>query len=44
MNAQNVCLMFFVLLTADRNLEDGVTYQQMQVSFSEKLIWIFEQA
>uniref|UniRef100_A0A8C9YDZ0 Serine/threonine-protein kinase Nek10 n=1 Tax=Sander lucioperca TaxID=283035 RepID=A0A8C9YDZ0_SANLU len=29
---------FFLLLTGDGNLKDGVTYQQMQVSFSEKAI------
>lgn len=29
------------LMLSDGDLKDGVTYQQMQVSFSEKAIWIF---
>lgn len=42
--AKNVHLMLSVLLTADGDLKDGVTYQQMQVSFAEKGIrmWVLQ--
>uniref|UniRef100_A0A3Q3EPB0 Protein kinase domain-containing protein n=1 Tax=Labrus bergylta TaxID=56723 RepID=A0A3Q3EPB0_9LABR len=33
-----VHLIFFFLLTGDVNLKDGVTYQQMQVRFSAKVV------
>lgn len=39
-NAKYVCLIYFLLLTGDGDLKDGVTYQQMQVSFSERENWI----
>lgn len=35
LNATELHLMFTAPLTGDKKLEDGVTYQQMQVSFSE---------
>lgn len=39
-NAKKVKLILFFPLTDDGNLKDGVTYQQMQVSFSEKILRI----